>query len=133
MLGSNFSKVGWPKCGEIDILEYVGREPNTIFTTLHTQDSHGNSVNSKKTKIQGIEEGFHVYTINWTKDKIEFLVDNKSLYIFSPEDKNENIWPYNQPFYFLLNVAVGGNFGGQNVDNDIFPQQFVIDYIKVYQ
>ena len=133
MLGSNISKVGWPKCGEIDILEYVGREPNTIFTTLHTQDSHGNSVNTKKTEIKDIEEGFHIYAIDWTKDKIEFLVDNQSVYVFSPEVKNENTWPYNQPFYFIINVAVGGNFGGHDIDNNIFPQQFVIDYIRVYQ
>ena len=133
MLGSNISKVGWPKSGEIDILEYVGREPNTIFTTLHTQDSHGNSVNTKKTEIKGVEQGFHVYAIDWTKDKIEFLVDNQSIYVFSPEVKNENTWPFNQPFYFLLNVAVGGNFGGYDIDKTIFPQEFIIDYIKVYQ
>jgi beta-glucanase (GH16 family) len=133
MLGSNISKVGWPKCGEIDILEYVGREPNAIFTTLHTQDSHGNSVNTKKTEIKDIEQGFHVYVVDWTKDKMEFLVDNQSVYIFSPEIKNENTWPFNQSFYFILNVAVGGNFGGHDIDNSIFPQQFVIDYIRVYK
>lgn len=133
MLGSNISKVGWPKCGEIDILEYIGREPNKIFTSLHNQDSHGNTINTKKTEIQGIENGFHVYAIDWTKDKIEFFVDNQSVYIFSPEIKNENTWPYNQPFYFIINVAVGGNFGGDIIDNSIFPQEFLIDYIRVYQ
>lgn len=133
MLGSNISKVGWPKSGEIDILEYVGREPNSIFTTLHTQDSHGNSVNTKKTEIKDIEQGFHVYSIDWTKDKIEFFVDDFSVYTFKPEVKNENTWPFNQPFYFLLNVAVGGNFGGHDIDDSIFPSEFLIDYIKVYQ
>lgn len=133
MLGSNIKQVGWPKCGEIDILEYVGREPHEIFTSLHTQDSHGNTINTKKTKISNIEEGFHLYAIDWTKDKIEFFVDNQSVYTFAPEIKNENTWPFNQPFYFIINVAVGGNFGGHDVDNSIFPQEFVVDYIRVYQ
>lgn len=133
MLGSNISKVGWPKSGEIDILEYVGREPHQVYTTLHTQDSHGNSVNSKKTEIKNIEDGFHVYAIEWTKDEIEFFVDEKSVYTFKPEVKNEDIWPFNQPFFFIINTAVGGNFGGHDVDNSIFPQQFIIDYVRVYQ
>lgn len=133
MLGSNINKVGWPKCGEIDILEYVGREPHKVFTSLHTQDSHGNTINNKITQIDNIEEGFHLYAIEWTKDKIEFLVDNQSVYTFSPDKKDENTWPFNQPFYFLINVAVGGNFGGHDVDNSIFPQEYTIDYIRVYQ
>lgn len=133
MLGSNIDKVGWPKCGEIDILEYVGKEPNIVFTSLHTQDSHGNTVNTKKTKIDTIEHGFHLYAIDWTPDKIDFYVDNQLVYRFNPEKKTEAVWPYNQPFYFLINMAIGGNFGGPEVDDRIFPQEFIIDYIKVYQ
>ncbi|MGV3696688.1 glycoside hydrolase family 16 protein [Flavobacterium sp.] len=133
MLGSNISKVGWPKCGEIDILEYVGREPHQVYTTLHTQDSHGNSKNSKKTEIKNVEEGFHIYAVEWTKDKMDFFVDDLLVYTFQPETKDENTWPFDQPFFFILNTAVGGNFGGHEVDNSIFPQQFVIDYVRVYQ
>lgn len=133
MLGSNIGKVGWPKSGEIDILEYVGREPDMVYTSLHTQDSHGNTINSRKTEIKTIEEGFHIYAIEWTKDKIEFFVDDVSVYTFSPDVKNENTWPFDQPFFFILNVAVGGNFGGHEVDDSIFPQQYIVDYIRVYQ
>jgi beta-glucanase (GH16 family) len=133
MLGSNKDEVGWPLCGEIDILEYVGREPETIFTTLHTADSHGNSKNTKKDKIPGIEEDFHVYGIDWTQDKIEFYIDDKLFYTFIPENKSVEVWPFDQPFYFLVNLAVGGHFGGQEIDDSVFPQKFVIDYIKVYQ
>ncbi|MNS01031.1 Beta-glucanase precursor [compost metagenome] len=133
MLGQNISQVGWPKCGEIDILEYVGREPHMVFTTLHTQDSHGNTINTKKTSFPNIEEGFHVYAVDWTKDKMDFFVDDILVYTFQPEVKNENTWPFDKPFYFILNVAVGGNFGGPNVDDTIFPQDFIVDYIKVYQ
>lgn len=133
MLGSNIGNVGWPKSGEIDILEYVGRDPHQVYTTLHTEDSHGNSKNSKKTEIKNIEDGFHIYAIEWNKDKIEFFVDEQLVYTFQPETKNEAVWPFNQPFFFILNVAVGGNFGGHDVDNTIFPQQFVIDYVRVYR
>lgn len=133
MLGSNIKQVGWPKAGEIDILEYIGKEPDMVFTSLHTQDSHGQTINTKKTKIEDIEEGFHTYAINWTKDKIEFFVDNNLVYTFAPENKTEEVWPFNQPFYFIVNVAVGGNFGGPEVDDKIFPQEFIIDYIKVYE
>ena len=133
MLGSNISQVGWPKSGEIDILEYIGKEPGQVFTSLHTQDSHGNTINTKKTKIDAIEEGFHLYAIDWNKDQIAFYVDNHLVYTFKPEVKNENTWPYNQPFYFLINMAIGGNFGGPDIDNSVFPQEFSIDYIRVYQ
>ena len=133
MLGSNIDKVGWPKCGEIDILEYVGKEPSIIFTSLHTQDSHGNTINTKKTKIENIEQGFHLYAIDWTKEKIDFFVDNILVYTFNPAVKDQNTWPYDQPFFILLNVAIGGNFGGPAVDDAIFPQEFIVDYIKVYQ
>src|SRR6187431_19135 len=88
MLGSNISESGWPKCGEIDILEYIGREPHTAYTTLHTQDNHGDSANSKKTTIPNIEDGYHVYAIEWTKDKIDFFVDKDLVYTFQPEIKN---------------------------------------------
>ncbi len=133
MLGSNISTIGWPKCGEIDILEYIGREPNMVFTSLHTQDSHGETINTKKTKFETIEEGFHLYAMDWTKDKIQFFVDSKLVYTFQPNIKNNDTWPFNQPFYLIVNLAVGGNFGGPEVDQSVFPQQFKIDYIKVYQ
>lgn len=133
MLGSNIKEVGWPLCGEIDILEYVGKEPETIFTTLHTADSHGSSINTRKDVVKGIEEGFHVYAIDWTKDKIDFYIDNNLFYSFLPKNKSVEVWPFDQPFYMILNVAIGGNFGGAEVDDSIFPQEFVIDYVRVYQ
>lgn len=133
MLGSNISDVGWPMCGEIDILEYVGREPDMVFTSLHTKASHGNTINTKKTTIPTIEEGFHIYAVDWMKEKMDFYVDKKLVYTFSPKDKTVEVWPFDQPFYFILNVAIGGNFGGPEVDDTIFPQEFVIDYIRVYK
>lgn len=133
MLGANIDTVSWPKCGEIDILEYVGKEPKTVFTSLHSQDSHGNTINTKKTRIEDIEQGFHLYAIDWNKNKIDFYVDNQLVYSFNPEIKTEATWPFDQAFYFLINMAIGGNFGGPKVDDTIFPQEFKIDYIRVYQ
>jgi beta-glucanase (GH16 family) len=133
MLGSNISEVGWPMCGEIDIMEYVGREPGTLFTTLHTKDSHGNSKNTRKAALEGIDRDFHTYAIEWTKSEISFFVDGEHFYTFEPEDLSEEVWPFDQPFYFILNLAIGGNFGGHDIDNSIFPVEYVIDYIRVYQ
>lgn len=133
MLGANISEVGWPQCGEIDILEYVGKEPETVYTTIHTTDTHGENASSQKTPFKNIEEGFHTYKVNWTAEKIEFLVDNKLVYTYAPLEKTESNWPFNKPQFILLNMAVGGNFGGPEVDDSIFPQEYIVDYIKVYQ
>ena len=132
MLGSNIDKVGWPLAGEIDIMEYVGREPHMSYATLHTSAAHGEHGNGKKTEFKNLEEGFHVFGVDWTKDQITFYVDDKPVHTFAPKEKSQEVWPYNQPFYFILNVAVGGNFGGMDVDNTIFPQEYTIDYIRVY-
>lgn len=132
LLGNNIDQVGWPLCGEIDVLEYVGRSPGEIFTTLHTKAASGDYANTKTTALPNIEEGFHVYTADWNKDRIAFFVDDTLVYTFAPDDKSEEIWPFNQRFYLLLNLAIGGHFGGE-VDESIFPQEFVIDYIRVYQ
>jgi len=133
LLGNNIDQVGWPLCGEIDVLEYVGRAPQEIFTSLHTKATHGDDASTKTTQINKIEEGFHIYTANWGKDSIVFAVDGKAVYTYAPKEKTEENWPFNQPFYLLLNLAVGGNFGGKEIDESVFPQEFVIDYIRVYQ
>ncbi|WP_299254362.1 glycoside hydrolase family 16 protein [uncultured Aquimarina sp.] len=133
MLGSDIEEKGWPDCGEIDIMEYVGKEPRTIYNSLHTRQSFGNTINSKKTLIGTIEEGFHSYRSTWTKDKIDFYIDNKLVYTFSPETKNDKTWPFDKPFYIIINLAIGGNFGGPEVDDTIFPKQFEIDYIKIWK
>ena len=133
LLGANIDQVGWPLAGEIDVIEYVGRSPQEIFTSLHTKDGHGDNASTKTTRIENIEEGFHVYAADWTEDQIAFYVDGENVYTFVPKDKSQEVWPFNQPFYLLLNLAVGGNFGGKEIDYAVFPQEFVVDYIRVYQ
>jgi len=133
MLSHDISETGWPLAGEIDIMEYVGKSPHEIHNTLHTADSYGQSKNTKITTLETIEDGFHVYKAHWTEDFIKFYIDDDLVYTFSPEVKNEKTWPFNKPFYLLLNLAVGGNFGGPEVDDSIFPQEFILDYVKVYK
>ena len=133
MLGANIDTNTWPACGEIDIMEYVGKEPHVVHTSLHTTASSGETINTKKTIDTQIEEGFHTYKTIWTSDAIQFHIDEKLVYTFNPETKAEENWPFNKPFYVLLNMAIGGNFGGPEVDDSIFPQEFLIDYIKIYK
>tara|TARA_B100000524_G_scaffold65838_2_gene30357 strand:- start:321 stop:1097 length:777 start_codon:yes stop_codon:yes gene_type:complete len=133
MLGHDIDDIFWPLCGEIDIMEYVGKTPGKIHTTLHTKDSYGQSINTKVTTIKNIEDGFHIYKMNWDKNKIQFFVDDTIVYTFSPANKNKINWPFDKPFYLILNLAIGGEFGGFEVDDNIFPQEFIVDYIKVYK
>ena len=133
MLGHDIDKNTWPACGEIDIMEYVGKTPGEIHTTLHTPDSFGKSINTKITNIETIEDSFHVYKTKWDAKQIQFYIDDALVYTFSPEIKNENTWPFNKPFYLILNLAIGGSFGGPEVDDSIFPEKFSIDYVRVYQ
>lgn len=131
MLGADIDEVSWPACGEIDILEYVGKEPGEIFTSLHTPASHGNTINTRMTRIDDIEEGYHTYKAVWTKEFIEFFVDEQQVYKFVPPVYDEKHYPFRKDFYFLINMAIGGNFGGPEVDDSIFPAKFYIDHIKV--
>ena len=119
LLGSNIDEVGWPLSGEIDVLEYVGRAPQEIFTTLHTQDKNGDFANTKTTHIPKIEEGFHVYAAEWDAESITFFIDGVKVYTFAPKERTAAIWPFDQPFYLLINLAIGGHFGGPEVDDAI--------------
>jgi len=135
MLGQNIGSAGWPGCGEIDILEYVGYRPNVVQSTLHTLSSYGASVNSKTKILTTCEEEFHNYGMIWTKDYMKFYIDDPDnvFYTYNPSVKDNNTWPFDKPQFFILNVAVGGTWGGsQGVDDSIFPQELEIDYVRVY-
>ncbi|MGB7842736.1 MAG: glycoside hydrolase family 16 protein [Salinimicrobium sp.] len=131
MLGTDIAEVGWPASGEIDIMEYVGREPNTLYTSLHYPAHHGGTATSKKSFLPNIEEGYHTYKARWTENEISFFYDGKKVFTFIPEAYDDNHYPYRKPFYILVNMAIGGNFGGPEVDDSIFPARYYIDYIKV--
>lgn len=136
MLGTNIDTVGWPKCGEIDIMENVGFDPERIHGNIHTlaynhvkKTNKGNSIIVAKPY-----ENFYVYAIEWYPDRIDFFVDDRKYFTFKNEGKGVDVWPYDQPQYLILNIAVGGSWGGQQgIDDRIFPQRMLIDYVRVYE
>lgn len=140
MLGDNISTVGWPACGEIDIMEYVSYDPNTVHFTIHsTANNHvdGTEASSGPVELESAEEDFHNYGMLWSEEYMKFYIDDIENIIFTfrrPKDYNESNWPFSKPFYFLMNIAVGGNWGGkEGVDDTIFPSTMEIDYVRVYQ
>jgi glycerophosphoryl diester phosphodiesterase len=136
MLGSNAEDVGWPKCGEIDIMEHVGYKKDSLFGTVHTEayNHRKNTQKGRTVLLKNPYDQFHTYAINWTPDQIEFLLDGNVYFEFANEHKTDAEWPFDKPFYLLLNMAVGGDFGGkEGIDDSVFPAVYQIDYVRVYQ
>ncbi|MBT8319949.1 MAG: glycoside hydrolase family 16 protein, partial [Gramella sp.] len=134
MLGANFEEIEYPFAGEIDIMEHVGIEPEVIHATVHFpwDNSIGIRSVSNTKKVNSPSEEFHIYSVIWTKEKIEFLIDNKIYHSFNIDEAGNLNNPFRKPFYLILNLALGGNWPGP-VDPEIFPQKFLIDYVRVYQ
>jgi beta-glucanase (GH16 family) len=136
MLGKNQKEVGWPKCGEIDIMEHVGYIQDSVFGTIHT-GAYNHMIGTQKGRSVYIEhpyDEFHAFSIEWTPEKIDFLLDGAVYFNVMNEHKTTAEWPFDQPFYLILNVAVGGSWGGvKGIDDSVFPQQMVIDYVRIYQ
>lgn len=133
MLGNNMKQVDWPTCGELDIMEHVGKHPHFIHTTIHNAAGYGNTPYTDIMEIDDPFDTWHIYGMEWTKEYISFFVDGKLVYNYSPKEKNEKNWPFYLPAYFILNIAIGGDWGGPVVDNSIFPVTMKIDWIKVFQ
>ncbi len=135
MLGSNIRETGWPACGEIDIMEYVGYEPDSVFGTVHTT-AYNHVKGTQRTKglfVPNLTTDFHEYAIEWSPEAINFFVDGKQYNHFPNEKKTTAEWPFDQPCYFILNLAIGGNWGGKKgVDPAALPAIFEVDYVRVY-
>ncbi|QED38609.1 family 16 glycosylhydrolase [Antarcticibacterium arcticum] len=132
MLGSNFQTVGWPASGEIDIMEHKGNEPGKIHSAIHTPSSYGATTNSGFRTVANVSSEFHVYAVEWTPQKIVFSVDGVVHYTYMPSVRNNSTWPFDAPQFIILNVAMGGNFGG-NIDPNFLSGTMEIDYVRVYQ
>ena len=134
--GPEKRRVGWPACGEIDIMENVGFAPNVIHANVHTAKYNHVKGNGKGDKI-AVEkpcDAFHVYAIEWNQQRIDFFVDDKKHFTYENEGTGTDAWPFDAPHYLILNIAIGGSWGGQRgIDDAIFPQEMLIDYVRVYQ
>jgi len=128
MLGGNISTVGWPACGEIDIMEHRGKDLNKIFATLHYPGHSGENGNGSTTMISNASTAFHKYSLDWSEDSINMYVDDQ---LYHTVANNSSI-PFNQDFFFILNLAIGGNFAGA-VDPNLTSETMEIDYIRVYK
>lgn len=135
MLPKNFT--AWPLDGEIDIMEYVGYDPNFVHSSVHTQ-SYYHTIGTQKTakkEISNAETEFHIYAVEWTKDYIKGFVDGVEYFRFDNDGTgNKHTWPFDAPFYLKLNLAWGGDWGAaQGIDESALPVTYEIDYVRVYQ
>ena len=132
MLGNNIDQVGWPASGELDIMEHVGRDPGVVFSSIHNASGYGATPYGGKVIIERPYDKYHIYAMEWTPDFITFFVDGQQIYHYKPETKTSENWPFDKPAYFIFNIAIGGNLGGE-IDNSIFPTTMTVDWVKVYQ
>jgi beta-glucanase (GH16 family) len=137
MLGSNISTVSWPACGEIDIMELLGHEPAKSYGTLHWGASP--ATHAQKGSFFNLTSGtfsdqFHVFSMEWKQDEIKLYVDNNLVVTLNSSDVgSNNSYPFNQPFFFIFNIAVGGNWPGNPDATTAFPQWMIVDYVRVYR
>ena len=125
---------GWPKSGEIDIMEHVGFDPNNIHFTVHNQSYYGANGKGSNKIIATAIDSFHVYRCDWTPAGIRGFIHGVQYFEYANPGTGTNAWPYDQPFFMILNVAVGGNWGGaMGVDNSVFPATMDVDYVRVYK
>lgn len=136
MLPTDWEYGDWPKSGEIDIMENVGYDPDTIVGSAHTK-RYNHAIHTEKNARIGCPDcttEFHVYALEWEKDEYRVYLDNTLFFTFKNEGTGSEVWPFDKRFHLLLNLAVGGNWGGQKgIDDSLFPHVYEIDYVRVYQ
>jgi len=136
MLPTDWAYGEWPASGEIDIMEHVGYIPDSVFASAHTKSYH-HSIGTNKTggiKLTDCETEFHTYIVEWNEKEYKAYVDSTLYFTFKNDGTGYKNWPFDKRFHILLNVAVGGFWGAvEGVDNNIFPQEMIIDFVRVYQ
>ncbi len=137
MLGTNIDAVSWPACGEIDIMELTGDLPNRVLGTVHYgANTSQHQYNTQAKYLSGnatYQDEFHVFSLNWVADKIEILVDDVVFQTITPANLNGAAYPFNKTFFFIFNVAVGGQLPGSPDASTPFPQSMIVDYVRVFQ
>lgn len=134
LLGNDIDAVGWPNCGEIDVMEYRGQEPTIIHGSLHGPGYSAGNAETKSYDLMNdrFDNDFHIFGIEWGPEYVNFYVDDVLYNQITPEDVSGE-WVYDKPFYILMNLAVGGSFVGSPNQNTVFPQTMMVDYVRVYQ
>jgi beta-glucanase (GH16 family) len=136
MLGADVDQAGWPACGEIDIMENVGYDPQTIVASVHTGAyNHVQGTQKNATaKLEAPWADFHVYSAEWSPDRIDAFVDGQRYFTFRNEGTGSRAWPFDEPQFLVLNLAIGGTWGGtRGIDDSLFPHRLLVDYVRVYQ
>jgi beta-glucanase (GH16 family) len=137
MLGADNKTAGWPDCGEIDVMENIGKEPSIVHGTMHGPGYSGSNGIGHEYSLPGgqaLADDFHVYAVEWSSDAITFSLDDKPYGTVSPTDLPAGThWVYNHPFFLLLNLAVGGNWPGNPDNTTQFPQALVADWVRVWK
>lgn len=141
MLGDSVRKKGseyvdWPKCGEIDIMENVGFDPTKMVFTIHTEDTEQGKVKVHGTSIDvpKVWTRFHTYGLDWRRDRLDLYFDGKKTLTYPNDRRGVGTWPFDSPAYIILNLAIGGDWGGKRgIAPDLFPAKFLVDYVRVYQ
>lgn len=133
MLGANFEAVGWPACGEIDIMEYVGFQPTIIHSTTHSPRSWAGDFSNGAFELAAPWADFHTYAMEWTPSEIRFFVDSILYHTYENNGGGDYSWPFDKPHNLILNLAIGGNWGGkEGIDDSLFPHSFEIDYVRYF-
>ena len=135
-LGENRREVGWPRCGEIDIMENVGFAPAIIHANIHTGTYNHTRGTGKGNRIDAGRpwDAFHTYAVEWWPDRLEFFLDDTRYFVFRKEAADDGVWPFDKPQYLILNLAIGGAWGGQKgVDDGIFPARYEIEYVRYFK
>lgn len=137
LLGNNIDSVGWPQCGEIDIMENIGREPGTVHGTVHGPGYSGENGISGLYTLQNnavFSDDFHTYAVDWSPNEIRWYVDGINYKTVTPQNlPNGSTWVFNHQFFVLLNFAVGGGWPGNPDNTTVFPQTMMVDYVRVYK
>ncbi len=142
LLGESADTIGWPDCGEIDVMEHIGKRPGIVQCALHSRHSFGDTDYVGYIEVPDFDSEFHTYEANRTDKKIEFSVDGKLYYTYEPDVRNEETWPFDDPFFIIMNIAMGGNLGSDpnlesdglknGIDPNLQKVRMEVDYVRVY-
>jgi beta-glucanase (GH16 family) len=134
VLAANIAEVGWPECGEIDVMEHVCRDPRALYGTIHGPGYSGDHGHGRRIELPyEIADDFHVVAVDWDEAALEWSLDAEPFLHVTPDDLAPKRWVFDHPVYLLLNLAVGGHFGGPPAADLALPQTYLVDYVRVYE